>query len=147
MIPEELAHILDIMEDLTGVRHGTARKLDEIPATLWEGFVNDIREEFGLPELLIGTDWTADELYQNIVEEKGKEADELPEYTLVIHVDEMGVNDLLDDLEAVLEKHNMPYGIAAYLPKDGKMERTSLRRSSDDGIFRYHQKVMGMFER
>lgn len=147
---DDMTYIHSVVNDLTGEEgnhYYPARTIDHIPDSLWEGFVYDIQQELGLPELSITSDMTVGDIADQALELRGKKEEDTPEMTLVIHLDDEVVNSVLDDMESVLERYNMPFAMTAYVPKNGKMVRQPLRRASDTDIFKYHEKVMDMFKK
>lgn len=153
MIPQEVGVILGILEDILGEKITITRyPLNKVPGPLWEGFVYDVQTELDVPGMMIAQVWNVWDLYEAILAERQKHEvsyeTALPESTLIVHLDDTHMNSLLDDLEAVLEKYNMPYVMKLYTHKDGTLEKTPLlRASSDEQTFDdYHTKVMTMFQ-
>lgn len=122
---------------------------DLIETSLWAGFVFDVQTEFSYYEG-IDPGLTQAQLAQEIIENLAEEGTALPESTLIIHFDDEYINEMLDDLETVLEKYNIPYVMKLYTHREGgKLNKELLlRASSHEEVFdAYHDRVMAMFRK
>lgn len=141
------SQVLEIIQDLSGDKPKWTDKLRDLIATpLWEGFVEDIRIELNVPNLKISPSWTVRQLVNKVMEEQKKIAEEpeLPERTIILHIGDEVKDSIFDELEAILEKHRVPYGIVDVAFKNGKPVQTLLREA-DMGIEKVHDNVMELF--
>jgi hypothetical protein len=132
MIPETLATIMEICSDLYGKQVRDEDKLKKIIDTeLWEGFVEDIRYELDIPDdFQIDPNWKVYELFKEVEKELSKEQEYTnPEKRIEIELYDLTDDQLLDDLEAILEKHDVPYFISVTSFEEGKPKQTISRSS------------------